>query len=253
MSESVERVAALYDIHGNLPALEAVLTEVRNAGVDRILVGGDVLPGPMPCETLDLLSGLEIPTGFIYGNGERAVLAALHGDPLESLAESVRHVIDWCGNELTEEQLQWVSTWPPTAELQVRGLGPTMFCHATPRDENEVFTVRTPAEVLQPLFTAHAGMTVVCGHTHMQFDRRIGGTRVVNAGSVGMPFGEPGAHWLLLGPSVQLNRTRYDLENAAERIAELDYPEAAAFASTNVLNPPSEESMLAAFGRSALG
>ena len=67
-------IAAIYDIHGNLPALEAVLEEVRQAGVDGVVVGGDLIPGPMPRETLACLTEFEIPVECIYGNGEVAVL-----------------------------------------------------------------------------------------------------------------------------------------------------------------------------------
>jgi hypothetical protein len=86
----------------------------------------------------------------------------------------------------------------------------------------------------------------------MQFDRTIGETRVVNAGSVGMPFGAPGAYWLLLGPGVELRHTPYDLAKAAGRIRATQYPQAEAFAERNVLEPPSEEKMLEAFGRAEL-
>jgi len=88
---------------------------------------------------------------------------------------------------------------------------------------------------------------VVCGHTHMRFDRTIGRVRVLNAGSVGMPYGEPGAYWLLLGPTVQFRHTHYDLTKAAERIRDTNYPQAHDFAAHNVLQPPSEGEMLEVF------
>jgi diadenosine tetraphosphatase ApaH/serine/threonine PP2A family protein phosphatase len=90
---------------------------------------------------------------------------------------------------------------------------------------------------------------VVCGHTHMQFDRAVGTVRVVNAGSVGMPFSGPGADWLLLGPGIQLRHTEYDLAKAAQRIRETQYPQAGDFADNNVLTTPSEPAMLEAYGR----
>ena len=93
---------------------------------------------------------------------------------------------------------------------------------------------------------------VVCGHTHMQFDRMVGTTRVVNAGSVGMPFGEPGADWLLLGPDVQLRHTRYDFLRAAERIRRTAYPQADGFAARSILRPPTEEETLASFSQAQL-
>jgi hypothetical protein len=86
----------------------------------------------------------------------------------------------------------------------------------------------------------------------MQFDRTVGRVRVVNAGSVGMPFGEPGAYWLLLGPDVQLRHTPYALVSAAERIRATSYPQAEEFAAQNVLQPPSERQMLEAFARAEL-
>jgi diadenosine tetraphosphatase ApaH/serine/threonine PP2A family protein phosphatase len=90
---------------------------------------------------------------------------------------------------------------------------------------------------------------VVCGHTHMQFDRMVGRTRVVNAGSVDMPFGRPGAYWLLLGPGIELRHTAYDLDLAAARIRASDYPQADELAGRHVLQPASEESVLQAWQR----
>jgi diadenosine tetraphosphatase ApaH/serine/threonine PP2A family protein phosphatase len=98
-----------------------------------------------------------------------------------------------------------------------------------------------------PLFEGLAGTLVVCGHTHMQFDRTIGRTRVVNAGSVGMPFGEPSAYWLLLGHGVQLRKTSYDLLAATDRVRATKYPQAEEFAARSILQPPSEDEMLTAF------
>jgi diadenosine tetraphosphatase ApaH/serine/threonine PP2A family protein phosphatase len=112
-----------------------------------------------------------------------------------------------------------------------------------------LFTRLTPAEQLWPWLEAITAPTVVCGHTHMQFERQIGSRRVLNAGSVGMPFGAPGAYWLRLGPDVQFRHTAYDLQTAATRISETHYPQAKEFASTNVLDPPSEARMLEVFTR----
>jgi diadenosine tetraphosphatase ApaH/serine/threonine PP2A family protein phosphatase len=134
-----------------------------------------------------------------------------------------------------------------TLRLEIPGLGEVLFCHATPRNENECFTRLTPEDRLVPIFEGVNAPVVVCGHTHMQFDRLIGRTRVVNAGSVGMPFGEPGADWLLLGPGVQLRHTPYDLTKAAARIRATDNPQAEDFATRYVLQPPSEREMLEVF------
>lgn len=245
------RVAALYDIHGNLPALEAVLRAVREAGVDRVVVGGDVIPGPMPRETLALLLGLDLPVQFLRGNGEREVLATLDG--AGAVPEPYREVMRWVGAQLPPEQRTQLAGWPETLRLRIPALGEVLFCHATPRSDTDLFTQRTPEERLRPHFEGIEARTVVCGHTHMQFERRVQSVRVVNAGSVGMPFGEPGAYWLLLGPSVSFRHTAYDLGEAARRIRATRYPQAEEFAEGNVLHPPAEEAMIAAFERAAMG
>jgi predicted phosphodiesterase len=246
------RAAALYDIHANLPALQAVLQEVRQAEVDRVVVGGDVFPGPMPRETLACLQALELPVQFIHGNGDREVLAQLAGretDWYRTAPEPWREPVRWTAQQLSPEQEQLLASWPATCRLAIPGLGEVLFCHATPRNDTDVFTRLTSEDRLVPIFGGLDVSVVVCGHTHMQFDRRVGTVRIVNAGSVGMPFGEPGAYWLLLGPGVQLRQTRYDLAKAAEHIRDTKYPQAQDFALHNVLQPPSEEKTLEAFAR----
>jgi putative phosphoesterase len=245
------RVAAIYDIHGNLPALEAVLQEIRHEKVDQIVVGGDVLPGPMPRESLDRLRDLATPAHFIYGNGEVAVLQQMAGKEPAAVRAAYRPIIRWTAQQLHPEHQQWLSTWPKTLTLEISGLGSVLSCHATPQNENDIFTRLTPEDRLQPLFEGLTAAIVVCGHTHMQFDRTIGHTRVVNAGSVGMPFGEPGADWLLLGPDIQFRHTAYDLAAAAERVRSTNYPQAHDFAARNILKPPTEQEMLEVFSRGA--
>jgi predicted phosphodiesterase len=256
------RVAALYDIHGNLPALDAVLHEVRAAAVDCVVVGGDVVPGPMPRETLTRLLDLDVPVQFIYGNGELAVLAQMTATEPgevtywgttsgESPPEPVKELVRWTARQIPDYR-QRFGSWPRTLRLQIPGLGEALFCHATPRDETEIFLRSTPDHVLLPILEPLGVPVVICGHTHMQFDRTFGRIRVVNAGSVGMPFGEPGAFWLLLGPDIELRRTMYDFTTAAERIRQTKYPQAEEFAANNILNPPSEAAILEVFGKFVL-
>jgi predicted phosphodiesterase len=243
------RIAAIYDIQGNLPALEAVIQDILRAGVDRIVIGGDVLPGPMPRETLACLLDLGVPTQFIYGNGETAVLEVIAGREPAAVPETHRPIILWTAQQLPENYKSMIANWPATVLLEVGELGRVLFCHATPRNDNQIFTRLTPEEHLLPIFAGLNADIVVLGHTHMQLDRMVGKTRVVNAGSVGMPFGTLGADWLLLGPDVQLRHSSYDLSNAAERVRKTDYPQADEFATRHVLQTPSEEEMLAAFAK----
>ena len=240
-------VAAIYDIHGNLPALEAVLDDVVRVGVDQIVVGGDVVPGPMPRECLARLRDLKLPIQFIRGNGEAAVLADMEGKD-SGVPLRYREGIRWNAAQLDPADREVLLTWPETVRLEIAGLGKVLFCHATPQNDSDILTRLTPEEKLIPIFDGCDADVVVCGHTHMQFDRMIGRIRVLNAGSVGMPYGEPGACWLLLGPTVEFRRTEYDLQRAAARIRRTRYPQANEFAAQNVLRPPSEEQMLRAFG-----
>jgi predicted phosphodiesterase len=243
------RVAALYDIHGNMPALEQVLAEVRLAGVDRIVVGGDVLPGPMPRECIDRLLALEVPVSFIHGNGDREVLATRRRQENAALPEQAREAIRWNARELTSEDEHMLASWPATVRMPIDGIGDVLFCHATPRNDTEIFTRLTPEDRLRPIFDLCGAALVVCGHTHMPFDRTVGRTRVVNAGSVGMSFAGPGASWLLLSSAVELHHTMYDLAAAATRVRATSYPQAEAFAARHILTPPSEADTLALFGR----
>ncbi|HUQ79894.1 MAG TPA: metallophosphoesterase family protein [Gemmatimonadaceae bacterium] len=246
------RIAALYDIHGNLPALEAVLDDVRHAGVDHIVVGGDVLPGPMPRETMACLRALELPTTFICGNADRETIALMDGHGSSAIPASFREAMRWGASELTPDDVAFIRSWPPTTVLPVESLGDVLFCHATPRNDTEVFTRHTSSDALAPVFRDVRQRIVVCGHTHMAFDRTVGETRVVNAGSVGMPFGEPGAYWLLLGPDIEPRRTEYDLALAAQRVRATGYPQASEFAERNILQPPTEQAMLEVFARAQI-
>ena len=249
-TDSARRVAALYDVHGNLPALEAALADVASAGADVLVLGGDLALGPMPREVLDRLDALGHRARYLRGNCDRLMVDAYDDRPLPpSLPSAVRESIEWAAAQLSRSQRDFLASLPATLAIDVGGVGPVLFCHATPRSDDEIFTVRTSDERIGPMFANVAERVVVCGHTHMQFERRLGELLVVNAGSVGMPFGAPGAHWLLLGPTIEARRTAYDAALAAAHIERTAYPDASGFAERHVLHPPSEETMLAAFER----
>ena len=210
------RVAALYDVHGNLPALEAVLAEVEREQPDAIVFGGDIVAGPMPRETLERVLGLGEQVHLIRGNADRIVFEFRRG----TREGAVGFVDNWVGEQLSDEQAEFLESLPLTVTLSVDGLGPTCFCHATPRNDEEVFTERDPDEVVAGMLEGVEEQTVVCGHTHIQVDRQVGRWRVVNAGSVGIPFSGLGAHWAVLGTDVELRQTDYDREGAARLFRE---------------------------------
>jgi putative phosphoesterase len=179
------QVATLYDLHGNLRALEAVLREIPDEAT--IVVGGDVCAGGAhPSETLERLRALGERVLWLRGNADRELTPGEEGlAPLE--------VIEETRAALTAEQIAFLNRLPLAVQI-----GGMLFCHATPRNDVDIFTERTPEERIADLFADVDADVVVCGHTHTQFERMIGGKRVINSGSVGMPYEDaPGAYWTL--------------------------------------------------------
>jgi diadenosine tetraphosphatase ApaH/serine/threonine PP2A family protein phosphatase len=235
------KVAALYDIHGNLPALEAVLAEVP--GDAEIVFGGDVFAGPMPAETLARVRGLGSRAHFLVGNADREEA------PPEEPGLARYH---WVQAHLSAGDRNWVDSWPRTLTLDVDGLGLTLFCHGSPRSDVESITAVTSEDRLRELLQGVNEPTVVCGHTHHQFDRRLDDLRVVNAGSVGLAYeGQRGAYWALLGLDVELRRSEYDAEAAAATVRASTYPDPEEKIEV-WLDPPSAEEAAEVFEQQAL-
>jgi predicted phosphodiesterase len=185
--------------------------------VDAVVCGGDVGAGPMPGETLELLRG--IGARFVRGNADR--------DPQP-----------WPAARLSAEQRAFLAGLPLSLSLDVDGLGAVLFCHATPRSDEEVVTRLTPEDELAAALEGVQAQVVVCGHVHVQYDRRVGERRVVNAGSVGMPYeGRPGAFWALLGPEVEHRVTPYELDAALPRLRATGYPDLDELLASSLLEP----------------
>ena len=241
----LDRVAVLSDIHGALPPLEAVLAEPDVAAADLIVLTGDIAAGPQPVEVLDLLATLGERACWVGGNGERELVEVRAGKP------SPIDVSNWAAEQLRDDQLTRLAGLPLTVTLPIAGLGEVLFCHATPRDDEEVVLVDSRMERWAEVFAglpAEVG-TVVCGHTHMPFTRLVDRRLVVNPGSVGMPYGGAGAWWALLGPGVQLRRTGYDVDAACARVAaESGFPDAAEWADEYLRSRHSDADALAVFG-----
>jgi predicted phosphodiesterase len=246
MTAALGTVAVLSDIHGVLPALEAVLAEPDVRDADLVVLTGDHAAGPMPVPTLDLLRSLGDRAVWISGNADRELVECRAGKP-SGYPDS-----DWAAGQLRDDQAEWLAGLPATAELEVDGLGRTLFCHATPRDDAEMVLVDSRAARWAEVFQGVDAdvETVVCGHTHMPYVRLVHGRLVVNPGSVGMPYGRPGAHWALLGRGgAQLRRTPYDYDAACARVAaESGYADAAAWADQYVRARSTAEDAVAAFG-----
>ena len=211
-------VAVLADVHGNLPALRAVLAEVDALDVDALVVCGDVASGPMPVETLDALRERDVH--FVRGNADR-VLDLVGANTGETWVRA-RY---WVAERLGEERLAFLAGLPLDLTLDVNGLGRVRFCHGAPGSDEIPITRVTSDERLRRLLEGVDENVVVCGHTHVQFDRVVDGIRVVNCGSVGFPYeAQPAAYWALLGPDVDLRRTDYDVSAAVAAILATGYP-----------------------------
>lgn len=198
------KVAALFDVHGNLPALEAVLAEVERQNVDVVVFGGDLVWGPWPEETLRCAESLQGRARFLHGNCETLV----------QIGASEGH--RWARDCLDESELARIAAWPGTLVLDIAGLGPTLFCHATPGSEEKILLPDSGHTAWSEALDGISERTVVCGHTHLQFDRYVAGVRVVNPGSVGAPVDKAYAWWAVLGPDVELKATEYDIEDAID-------------------------------------
>ncbi|WP_027342762.1 metallophosphoesterase family protein [Hamadaea tsunoensis] len=211
----VRRVAALADVHGNVPALLAVLTDVAAVGVDLVVFPGDVTWGPEPQTTVDIIQDLGRKAVCVRGNADRAVLELASGE-----REHTRPRDSWMPGRHSAAALEFLATFPFSVVVEIEGLGPVRFCHGSPRKDTELVTPQTPADRFAELCEGIDEQVLVTGHTHLQFDRMVAGRRSVNPGSVGLPYhtGEPGtAYWALLGPDVELRQTRYDVDEAVER------------------------------------
>ena len=221
-------VAVLSDVHGVLPVLEAVLAEPDVRGADLVVVTGDHAAGPMPVETLDLLVSLGERCLLVRGNSDRELVGITRGEPCEH-PESV-----WAAGQLRADQVALLDGLPHPVTIDVDGFGPVLFCHGSPRDDDEVVLVDTRLQRWVEVFAdlPDAVQTVVCGHTHMPFARLVDRRLVLNPGSVGMPYGRTGGAWALLRDGqVSLRHTPIDVDTAAGRVvAESTYPDRLAWA-----------------------
>jgi putative phosphoesterase len=250
----LKRVAVLADVHANAMALDAVLAELERDAPDALVFAGDLVGGPEPDETLDRLMALE-RAHFVRGNADRIVVEAFDEgrgfDPAEP--SPPRKAGAWNAERITRAQRDFLAGFAERVVLPVEELGEVLFCHGSPRSDEEIMTSLTPEPELLRMLAGIEQRVVVCGHTHVQFDRTVGSIRVLNAGSVGTTYqGRRGAYWLMLGPDAELRRTDYDYEVAAERIRAGDYWDAAGLAEL-ILEPPDPREIEELFERNAPG
>jgi putative phosphoesterase len=231
----ITRTAVLSDVHGNAVALQAVLEELSRENVDLIVFGGDLTWGPLPEETLALVAGISTPTLFVRGNAERALL-----EPSDRPTERER----WLQERHSPAARAFIAQFAETASVEIEGFGPVLFCHGSPRSDEELVTPGTPARRVRELAAGVPERVIVTAHTHLQFDRRVEGIRLINPGSIGMPYeGRPRAFWAVLGPDVSLRRTDYPLAEAVERYRASGDPLAEEMVEL-LVNPPTRAEVI---------
>jgi putative phosphoesterase len=231
----LRKVAVIADVHGNAPALRAVLDEIERENVDSIVSCGDLTWGPLPEETYELARGLN--ARFVRGNADRAVL--------ERVSETDRE--RWMQEHHSEELRDFLATFEETVSIDIDGLGAVRLCHGSPRSDEECVTPGTPEARVREFSANVDEKVIVTAHVHMQFDREVAGIRSVNAGSVGLPYEDgPGAYWALLGPTVEFRRTDYDVDATIERYRAAGYPSMEQIVELMLTPPPRDE--VIAFG-----
>ena len=205
------RVALLADLHGNLTAFEAVLAEVDAMGIKRIVIAGDIAWGVQPAETVAAVMALGERAVAIRGNADREVSVpeTVEGDAF------LRESTEWCAAQLDDAQRSWLRTLPETATVTVDEVSDVLICHGSPSSDTEGLQPDVATDEVRIWLGRAKERVIVCGHTHVQFDRTVDGQRIVNPGSVGLHYGVEGAQWALLGSGVELRTTPYDGERAA--------------------------------------
>lgn len=217
----VSRVAVLGDVHGNAVALCAVLEEIREENPDLVVWTGDLSWGWEPTATLALVRSVDLPAYYVRGNAERSLLELRDGK-VDAPTERER----WMLGQHTDDELAFVETFEHWVAADIDVLGPTRFCHGSPRSDEELLTAETPESRVVEATSDVAERVLVTGHTHAQYDREVAGMRAVNPGSVGMPYeGRTGAYWAVLGPDVELRRTEYHVDEAASRLLASGLPD----------------------------
>jgi putative phosphoesterase len=242
----VASVAVLSDIHGVLPALDAVLAEPAVRDAERIVLTGDIAAGPQPVPVLDRLLGLGDRVTWVRGNADRELVELACGQT----TDVGDPIAPWAARQLSADHVDWLAQLPYPVTFPVDGFGEVVFCHATPRDDEEVVVVDSRLERWTEVLAGLPSevMTVVCGHTHMPFTRLANRRQIINPGSVGMPYGRAGAHWALLADgAVTMRRTRYDVAAACASVqAQSSYPDVAEWVDYFLHSRASDADALAA-------
>ena len=233
------RVAVLADVHGNATALAAVLTELGELEPDLVVHCGDLTWGPQPQETLTLVRELGDRFLAVRGNGDRMLAT------FAATAEPTPREV-WMQSAHRPEDVAFVAEFPPTLEVEIDGPGRTVFCHGSPRSDEELLTPETPESRLVEALVGVEAAVVVSGHSHVSYRREVLGRTLLNPGSVGLPYEgrTGGAYWAVLGPGIEHRRTAYDLDLAVTRQRDSGDPKTDEILAL-METPPTRDEMIA--------
>ncbi len=227
------RIAVLADIHGNLPALRASLAEIDRDPVDALVIAGDIAGGPLVRDSLELIAARPEPTRWVKGNAEREAVAAFDGAAVSD--DEAGRSAAWSAGQLDPRWRDEIAAWPIALEFD--GI---VFCHGTPRSDDEMLTRATPDDVMLEALADAGERPVVGGHIHQQQLRRIDGRLVyANPGSIGLPYeGRPGAFWMVIDAGVpELRTTTYDLTAAVGELRASGFADLDAQLRESLLDP----------------
>ena len=240
------RVAILTDVHGNLPALDAVLAELADERVGLVVSGGDICAGPMPAEALERLVALgeTLPMLWIMGNADREVIGAWDGSLPEDREDTAARAAHFAAARLDRRARDFLASF--AVSLAADGV---RYCHGSPRADTEILTAASSRRRVDAALAGTREPLVIHGHTHHQYDHG----RIAGAGSVGMPYeGRAGAFWAIVDRGrVELRRTAYDLDAAAAAILASGYPDADDLLQESLLDPIPRREALAVFEQMA--
>ena len=227
-------VAVISDIHGNLAALEAVLSDLERDRPDRVVCLGDVAAtGPQPRETIERMQALECPT--VMGNTDAGMLRPMSAAGTSEGVRRIQEIDRWCTGQLSPSDVDYLRGFEPTLEVSL-GHERTLLCfHGSPRSFNDVVVATTPEGDLEDMFRGCRATVMAGGHTHEQFVRQHADTILLNPGSVGL--NPPWAEYALIsseptGMKIEVRRRTVSEDVVASAAVNSGMPHAEWWAET---------------------
>jgi predicted phosphodiesterase len=234
----VSRLAVIGDVHGNAVAFAAVLEEIRADPPDLVVINGDLSWGAEPETTLELADSVPKAV-FVRGNAESALLRLAQGEASEPTETEA-----WMVQQHSPGRIAEIEGYAGAVSATVDGFGRVFLCHGSPRGDQEIVTPETPDERMHALLAGTQLDVLVTAHVHLQFEREVLGITSMNAGSVGLQYGDtPAAYWAEIGPEIRLCRTPYDVDEAERRVRSSGIPTADRIVQT-LREPPSAEEVI---------